>query len=96
MAIPNSKSSFICYDLTESEEEIGQILNFEQTLRIQNEIAVYAEEKVMVRVPPNSSDYFGYALTIASLDAKIELLKWLLETSELATQAAKERASRES
>lgn len=81
MATPKTDSSFICYNLSQEEEMQGRMLSYEQELVIQNEIAVYAEEKVALVYDVNK-DPIVFAVSVAALDAKLEVLKFLLMVSQ--------------
>lgn len=91
MAKPNTSSSFLFFDLTSEESEMGQILTHENKAMLQNLLAQYAEEKVTMVY--DSVDHQKFIQQEASLVSKIELLRFLINMSLEAEQRMIEKNS---
>ena len=80
--IPNS---FTAYKLTDEETLQGSIFTSLQLQVLQNHLASYAEEKIVLDYDPKNPDSF--IQDEASLKSKVELLQYLIEASTAALDA---------
>ena len=78
--IPNS---FASYSMTEEEQLQGAVLTTLQVQHIQNQLALCAEEKLTLDF--DTSDPNKYIQQEAYKRGQLEMLKYLLESSEAAT-----------
>lgn len=79
--IPNS---FSTYQLTDEEALQGQILTTLQIQVLQNHRADIAEEKLALSFDANN--HLQFAQAEASLKGQLEIIAWLLDSSEVATE----------
>lgn len=80
MAQKLKANSFTSYDLSDEEVLQGSIFTNLQLQVLQNHLSSYAEEKVNLEYDPEHHDEFIRAE--ARLKASVELLTYLMETSE--------------
>ena len=81
--IPNT---FTTYELTEEEAIQGAILTVSQKQIIQNYRANIAEEKLSLNFDPSNPQLF--IQQEASLKGQLDVLNWLLDSSETAEEEA--------
>lgn len=74
--IPNA---FASYQLSQSEEEAGQIFNLNQKMVLQNKLALIADEKINLLFDTNNPQLF--IQREAELTGQMNIIKWLLDTS---------------
>lgn len=75
--LPSLTSTFIKYNLSETERKAGSVFSTEQRAVIQNIIADTAEEKIALTYDPNQP--LQFAQREAELTGQIGILKYLLE-----------------
>lgn len=75
--LPSLTSTFIKYNLSETERKAGSVFSTEQRAVIQNIIADTAEEKIALTFDPDHS--LQFAQREAELTGQIGILKYLLE-----------------
>ena len=81
MALLNTSSSFLSYDLTPSEYREGCQFSLMQQSVIQNLIADIAEEKITLKFDPVNPSYF--LQREAELAGQLAILKHLLDLASL-------------
>lgn len=79
-------TSLTRFELTEFEQQSGQLLNIQNKQVIQNLIADYSEEKLQLNFDPEHVMHFAQAE--AELKGKINILQYLLD---LSTQTEQEK-----
>ena len=84
-------TSMTRYDLSEMEYRTGTTLNVYQSQVIQNLIADCAEEKINLKFDPNNP--VNFAQQEAALTGKLEVLRYILECSEIAIAEAAQLGS---
>ena len=84
--IPNSFSTF---SLSADEEESGQVLNLNQKMVLQNKHAAIATQKLNQVFNP--ADVTDFGIQTAYLQAQLDLINWLLETSSEVEEQIKSR-----
>jgi len=75
-------NSFASYELTESEQLQGSVLNPHQRAVLQNRLATIAESKLALLFTPN--DPLSYAQAEAYDRGAMDTIKWILDSSDTA------------
>jgi hypothetical protein len=78
-------NSFTQYALTEEQTLQGSILTPLQVMVIHNQLTAIAEEKIGIKFDPDN--IYTFAQQEAELTGQIGILRYLLETSELASKS---------
>ena len=85
--LPNVFSS---YELSDEEQIQGSIYTITQRQVLQNELAIAAETKLALKY--DTSKPMEYVQEEAHFAGKVEILRYLLDMSEQATEQAREAA----
>lgn len=80
-----TENTFSSYQLTEEEELQGSLLTVTQKQVIQNDIAVYAEQKLALEFDTN--DQLKFVQQESKLSGQIEALRYRLQCSEVSEDA---------
>jgi hypothetical protein len=84
--IPNV---FTSYELSQGEEEAGQIFTLEQKMVLQNKLAMIAQDKINMPFTPN--DIQSYLQREAEATGQMGIIQWLLDTSQITEDAIQAR-----
>ena len=82
-------TSMTRYEMTEAEEDRCHLLNSDNIAAIQNMIADISEKKLALPFTPN--DLMSYTQQEAELAGQLVILRYLLERSETAGNAIRQR-----
>lgn len=83
-------NSFSSYVLSVAEEEVGQVLNDLQVMVLQNKRAIIAQDKLNIIYKP--SEPLEFAQQVSYLQGQLDVIQWLLDTSNEVALAVKERS----
>lgn len=78
-------NTFFSYELSQSEEEAGQVFTREQKMVLQNKLASIAQDKLNLTFDPANVNQF--IQREAELQGQMGVINWLLDTSNQVEEA---------